>query len=498
MKSKRLQKVVNKFLNPTEITEDVEAENASGKEAKPARGGRKGQSKNKDEIGDEEIVTKDADEIKEEETDKKDSGSKSARGRGRGRGSGQGQRGKGQLGQGPCSRKRSKVSEAKLSRKSDSSSNSESDSDYDLKSINSEDEIDVVQSGINVAEILGMSGFVCDELLPGEEETMDVDKDESGSDESISDSELFKNEGGFIRENDDGTEVKPVKQPPRTEIMQDVLKQLEQAKSKYFESETSQEENVGDDDDELPVEGGSRVTDSRSVKILNGISAEEIYSNATDDAETLNLGDKGQTENIVTCSDNEDSAELESISEVSKQSDTSLPQRKVDYNKKIEQILNETQKLEKSDTFITVEDTKDGIVKCDGNSNSKLDNFYDKNVKIKTEKVELSAEEHDVSARVPCNIRDKDIKLEKDNEKGQVKMEITDSYTTEPIKTLVTGVPWASKKGKTKGGKGKARLKGRKTEPVEKIIRKSTSSVKGSKSAVGVVNLSESDSDSSD
>ena len=497
MKSKRLQKVVNKFLNPTEITDDVEAENASGKEAKPTRGRRKGQSKNKGELGDEEIVTNDADEIKEEDTDKKDSSSKSARGRGRGRGRGQGQRGKGQLGQGPCSSKRSKVSEAKLSGKSDSSSNSESDSDYDLKSINSEDEIDVVQSGINVAEILGMSGFVCDELLPGEEETMDVDKDESGSDEGISDSELFKNEGGFIRENDDGTEVKPIKQPPRTEIMQVVLKQLEQAKSKYFESETSQEENVGDDD-EVPIEDGGRVTDSSSVKILNGISAEEIYSSATDDTETLNLSDKGQTENIVTGSDNEDSAELEGISEVSKQSDTSLPQRKVDYNKKIEQILNETQKLEKSDTFITVEDTKDGIVKCDGNSNSKFDNFSDKNLKIKMEKVELSAEDHDGSAKVPCNIRDKDIKVEKDNEKGQVKMEITDSYTTEPIKTLVTGVPWASKKGKTKGGKGKARLKGRKTEPVEKIIRKSTRSVKGSKSAVGVVNLSESDSDSSD
>ena len=121
------------------------------------------------------------------------------------------------------------------------------------------------------------------------------------------------------------------------------------------------------------------------------------------------------------------------------------------------------------------------------------------NVTEKENKTESSEEIVQIKIEVKDIDRDTMKTSNKIDNQVKVKTEIGDQYASDPIKQLVTGVPWAGKKAKPKGGgTGKTRTRGRKTEPVEKIVRKNTRSAKGSKSAVGVINLSESDTDSSD
>ena len=477
MKSKRLQKVVDKFLNPSEISEPLENEIVNKKSDSRKTMSSKGERNAKGQ-GDAEIVSN---EVDQEDVDKKETRNKSgrSRGRGRGRGRGQGQRRQAEKGQVPKAASRSKVCEtADISEQSLSSSGSESE-DSELKSINSDDEIAVIERGVNVAEILGLTGFVSGSMDNEANEKMEIDESNTDSDnmedsdDSISETEIFKNEGGFIREEDTSEAV----EPQRTKIMQDVLKQLEAAKSKYFESETSQDENVTNntgDHTDLITENGEN-SDSESARVS---TREEMRKRKPEVASNFaNL-------------ENTDRIKMEA-----KESLTVFTQGKIDYDKKIQSILYDDQINVKKDSE-SVDIKVASKLKDEVNSVTKLVKASGKNMGTKSDKVDSSDEEK--ASSFFCDRNEQDVKSVADNITDSVKSKATENITSDPIKQLVTGVPWANKKGKTKSGKGKARTKGRKIEPVEKIVKKSTRSSKGTKTPLGVVNLSESDSDSSD
>ena len=547
VKSKRLQKVVDKFLKPSaepdqeDITdnkttksktkrsknpgaeldqEDVISDNKTTK-LKTKRSKVQNISKNNDDIKDME------NEIKEVEVEEKiavdvktGKGRGQGRGRGRGRGRGQEQLGREEAVEVSRSRSTRSQSSKKAANSAGSSSSSESDSEISgRESIDSDDEIDVIEKGVNVAEILGLTGFVSKDIdvdyekmenegdksdngqesekevneaeilgLTGfqspfshtphqypkdidvEFEKMEIDVDQSDdvgdSDTSVSESEFFKNEGGFVREEDESVEEgkSEIVEAPRAQIMQDILKQLEAAKSKYFESEVSQGEDTVDNIKDTGVKG---VIESAGIP---AIDANEVPVPAvTDIAAVVGKEDKSKNE-THTNEENKTSA--------------SFPQGNVDYEKKIRNILHEDQP--ESKVNVKTEEINEDFTKGGNSVNA--------NSKAKRDKAATSVDENQ-SDLIPNSRSEKGQPV---SGKGKEKTKPTEVSTVESTKTLVTGVPWASKKGKPKSGKGKARTKGRNVEPVEKIVRKSTQSTKGSKPSVGVVNLSESDSDSGD
>ena len=542
MKSKRLQKVVNKLLDPNETqevtVEQKESENDLETSSQPQKGKRKG----KGQVNDADINVQSEKTYKINEKEVIESKDRVKRGRGRGRGRVEGQRGRDQNGQMSRSDKRSKAS-MKISDSSSSGSSSE-DSDSDFMYADSDNEVPVIESGLNIAEILGMSGF--SDVDTEDNEKMDVDdgvqeeineefENSVESDESVSDSELFKNEGGFIKE-DVKESVKPVRpvKPQRTEIMQDILKQLEEAKSKYFENKTSQEEGSAADTKSKYFENENSQDLKVSDKASNLVTEmnDEIIDTGTDNiSDTTSQKTEAELRVIISgttdnAKDNSAVEKLDKIDQIkhsketvtdAKISLTNLSQRKVDYGKKIENILKASkaatdQRDHNPNTEVQKEikatdmkspnsnsrSNRETYVKSDGSGLSKGEHHQpSENDKVdKGERTQINEETVNVKTEVSDTYRDTTVISD---QTVKVKTEIGDTYTSDPIKQLVTGVPWAGKKRKSKaGGKGKTRLKGRKMEPVEKIVRKSTRSTKGSKSVMGVINLSESDTDSSD
>lgn len=505
MKSKRLQKVVNRFLNPTnsqEDSEDTKSNGASGtSKSKKGRRTVKGQS----ETQSAENTNERDDNVDEKNID--ENVNKSTRSRGRARGRGQGQRGRGQKGQKSKVSKAVEVTEKFVSESSSSESDSE-DSISELKSIDSDDEIPVIESSLDISEILGMSGF--GDLNSENTEQLDVNEDESemekmlDSDEDLSDSELFKNEGGFIREEEDGKSLKPVK-PQRSEIMQGVLKQLEGAKSKYFESETSQEEDSAADSRSKYFEEESLDSVVLEFKGIDNNAKLKDHKKCNSEQGTISEEDKRKTRFDVntTAADNAiaDSYETDKVESkllATKEPVTTLTQRKVDYSKKVESILKETKEKDKQGN-LDVEIKKEPEAYFDGTGDStNVDRKIDKKSAAISQSGNVSKIQPVQSREAANRDNEKDAECGDHKAEVKIKQEAGDSYVANPIKQLATGVPWASKKGKAKGVKGKTRVKGRKMEPVEKIVRKSTRSVKGGKRVAGTVNLSESDSDSSD
>ena len=544
MKSKRLQKVVDRFLNPTETPEVTEELNEDKTDTETTSRPKKGKRKVKDLVDNVEDGALGENVDKAVEKVVNNSGNSVKRGRGRGRGRGQSKRGRGQKGHVSRSVKRSKAS-VKLSGSSSSSSSSEeSDSDFLYES---NDEVPIVESGLNIAEILGMSGFSDMGTDSNPIENMDVDEEvqrqetveqceevenAAESDESVSDSELFKNEGGFIREEKEGS-VQPIKpsEPQRTEIMHDIMKQLEKAKSKYFETETSQEEISAVDTQSKYFQDGNALdreaADKTNTSKINTKANNEITDSGRDNVSDKTISKNEEIQHSESASDTKDNAQDNSNIDMemnetekdkhepsaAKSSLSSLPRRKVDYNKKVERILRETKTARHKECGPNIElknemeTSKEDKILSKKTSATSAESFKeDQEMAIEATDVaendilKKKTATVDESGIVKIEIGDADRDKTVINDKrAKVKKEIGDTYTNDPIKQLVTGVPWAGKKGKTKGvGKGKTRLKGRKTEPVEKIVRKSTRSAKGSKSSVGVINLSESDTDSSD
>ncbi|XP_060587339.1 DNA excision repair protein ERCC-5 homolog [Ruditapes philippinarum] len=560
VKSKRLQKVVNKFVNPSEEQGDSDNEQDKKKTRSKGQGeGKKSRSKgqsgenetvdpegmpesagvgkepvkgrgkasnkktkeasqSKDKSAEQEKSKPDSEFVSDKEIDRKGKVAcnaepdletkvrgKPARGRGKGRGRGRGQ---GQsLRSGNTKIEKGKI----ISSDSDSvdsesdSSTSSSDDDYDDSSDHdsNDDEKNVVQTGLNIDEILNLKmgctfdemkrvkkykqkGKVVenvmnvneilhlesgadgeskevDECLVKEEEEEDVTENVDGDkvDTEKIDEEKFKNEGGFIREDD-------------------------------FEMEECPELESEDFMMHLKTLEDKCAIDNESAKIQD--KPKDLQKNVPEESEKK----KKKSKMVENTTATEDSCKIET-----KRTRSSRTNSKRDKSKVLQSVTQEdAEPVEDEDDNIKDDGKFGGSVESEVlNTSDKINVRVEDKTSIESVKIEVSEiDETNVetaswkSGKNETETTVKPIKPVKTETKSK-KAKPDSIYKTDPIKPVVTGLPWAEKRrgqrrGQSARGQGKLRL--HTIAPVETVKKKSKPA---EKKRFDCVNLSESDSD---
>ena len=533
VKSKRLQKVVNKFINPSEEQEDSENEQQKKKTRSKGQGNnKKSRSKGQpvlpeSEQGEEETgkgrgraASKKRKEVRSEEQDKgkpksekeevsldidvgtagqghetKISGS-SSQDKGKGRGRGRGQR----------SSLRSRDAKIERMKISDSESSVDTDSDSSDSSISSSvdscgdgetNEVNVVQTGLNIDEILNLKmgctfkeiklvkkskqegevvenimnvneilhlegGNNEDYIINGNDNKKKIDKDGDGvKDNEETVDEKFAKEGGFIREEDDFE----MEECPELES-EDFMNQLQTIEEKYA-TDTVCTKGLATGNTVQNIVSAERKTKAKISESVKDIAEDscKIETKRTRSSRTNSMRDGSKVLLTKHKHDHKCKGDIES-----------------------EDKNNISAKTE-TDVLITSNRMNTDL----GADNLNVDT---KVIKTETSEIEESVKtkESNKSEILEALTKEKPAKSSKTETK--LKKSKPDSiYNSDPIKPLVSGLPWAEKrKGQKRGqsGKGKGKMKHNIITPVETIKKKVKSA---DKKTFDCVNLSESDSD---
>lgn len=550
VKSKRLQKVVNKFVNPDEAEDDSEneqnevkkkrlkvqkdqgdtengqneASKKKGPKGQKSQFGNKGQtnySKMKDtdkpiksrktrsstkiqsqtesvnkseqknvnsakskDLGQERKMS-DGEEVMDpnqnENTTKAREGKTTT---GRGSRSGRGRRGGGS-----SAKVRSKVIETKTS-SSDSSSSVDSESDFSasdsdygdgsLAEKESRDEEAVIETSLNITEILSLKmGCNMNELKAGKESK----QKEKVYENVINVNEILHLDSGSCNAV---TEIKK-----ETCLSDDVNETVVKSKANLSENLNVKKEIKVE---ELVNEGGFSLEGRMEKKVSPG--TEDKISKIDDSANieasagcTMIMKDSDMKSDTVQLSvtkntypEKETSVEssvIKNCKQGSKRTRSSRTNSRRDESVESKPGLKNTESIETKQT----DEVKKACLNPDVTSNPGEIKGSDKTNVVKT--VALAT------------VKPIQSKGNKDKLKPPVKEECI-VYSNDPIKQLVSGLPWAEKgKGRKRvGGKGQGRAKVQKLTPMETFVKKSKP--KESKRTFGSVNLSESDSDESE
>lgn len=549
VKSKRLQKVVNKFVYPEEAEDDSENEVKKKKRSK----GQKGQDDTECEVNEtskkkgskcqksQDGNKKQTDSSEMQETDKptksrktrsnkkiqsetesvhkseqksknsaksKDLGQERRKGDGeevmytnktenitkaregnttRGRGSG---RGRGGRGRGSSTKPRSKVIETQTSSSDsyssmDSESDSlRSDSDYEdeiLADKESGDEEPVIESSLNIAEILSLKmGCNMNELKPGKESKQKGKVYEN----VINVNEILHLESGGCNA------VNEIKE--ESCISDDVNDTVVKSKDNLSEKLNVKKEIKIE---ELVNEGRFISEDGMEKKVL---SATKDKNNKADDS--AYIGTSAYCTMIVKDSDvKSDTEQLSVAKNAHPEKETSVESSVIKTCKHGSKRTRSSKTNSRRDESV---EPKTGLKDTESIETKETDEVkkkacLDTGVTSNPGEIKENSKTNVVKAVALATVKPIQSKGNKDKLKD-VKQE-SDVYSNDPIKQLVSGLPWAEKgKGRKRGGggKGHGRAKVQKLTPIETFVKKSKP--KESKRTFGSVNLSESDSDESE
>ena len=495
MKSKRLQNVVNKFLNPDadgETTnaekDDIDIAKVKG-ESKRQKGGKKKAAKQTNDVQQNEnlqeenlhTMDKTQDPVVQEHVDDKSSDDCStarkdiaqpdaAQGR-------KSVKGKSVI----KTRKnlRTKSKNVKYAEESGFSS----DADSMDSSVDSDSDDNIVEASLDVSEILGLK--IGPSLIQ--------------NDDSVIDKIMGTN---WMQSDED---VKDKVEMPSTSqrvfvsgLNVDEIMKLDTGASESLE--LKDEENVLEKwdcnlkdtiDPCMSAEESQVEKEHEFAKELKDTPVEKEVDYSNEGGFLREKSDDGNEE-LDTKPENEIGSEKGQNSAVRCSHNKSM-KRKYD---NIDDIPNEVVKKNKSKTRSTIGYKSDSVSvkKTDENADRVLRKTR-QSVKMKDKRDDVINIEHKFEDTEAVHEDSENSKVKKhDNNFDCDKSEL--NYTANPIKKLLTGVPWekrAAKRGRTTKGSVKGKLL--QVEPKEKLSKKKEA-LKVPRKAIGVVNLSESSSDS--